>query len=98
MIDPQDALNELRNGTLARRVSSLASTPPSDPIVAAVCADLAARSAVGQRKYGCTLARDDLTPEQWARHAYEEALDQALYLRRLMDALREPTGLEERGA
>jgi hypothetical protein len=70
----------------------------TDPIVAAVCADLAARSAVGQRKYGCTLARADLTREQWTRHAYEEALDLACYLRRLLDEMREPTGLEERGA
>ena len=58
-----------------------------DPIVAAVCADLQARSAVGIGKYGTTLARTDLTPKQWAQHAYEECLDAALYLRRLRDEL-----------
>jgi hypothetical protein len=57
----------------------------ADPIVAAVRADLLARSERGQAKYGTTLARTDLTRAEWLRHAYEEALDLALYLRRLME-------------
>ena len=56
-----------------------------DPIVAAVRADLLTRSEAGQRTYGTTLARDDLTRAQWLQHAYEEALDLALYLRRLIE-------------
>jgi hypothetical protein len=58
----------------------------ADPIVEAVRADLAARSALGQAKYGTTLARTDLTRAQWLTHAYQEALDLALYLRRLIEA------------
>ena len=51
-----------------------------------VRADLLARSERGQAKYGVTLARTDLSRVEWLRHAYEEALDLALYLRRLMEA------------
>ena len=58
--------------------------PTPDPIVAAVVADLHARSAAGQATYGTTLARTDLSRAERTRHAYEEALDLALYLRRLM--------------
>lgn len=55
-----------------------------DTIVAAVQADLAARSARGVAKYGVTLDRTDLSRADWIRHAYEEALDLALYLRRAL--------------
>jgi hypothetical protein len=68
----------------------------TDSIVAAVRADLAERSARGIAKYGVTLDRTDLSRADWLRHAYEEALDLALYLRRaLRDAERaEVTGIE----
>lgn len=56
----------------------------ADPIVAAVKAELDARSVRGQAKYGTTLARQDLSTAEWVRHAYEEALDLALYLRRML--------------
>lgn len=54
----------------------------SDPVVDAVCADLQGRSALGQAKYGTTLARTDLNLRDWLQHAYEECLDQANYLKR----------------
>jgi hypothetical protein len=57
---------------------------PVCPIAAAVVADIASRADVGLRKYGTTLARTDLSRRQWLEHAYQEALDLALYLRRLM--------------
>lgn len=57
-----------------------------DPIVTLVQIDMANRSALGIAKYGTTLARTDLTETQWLQHAYEEALDLALYLRRLLVA------------
>jgi hypothetical protein len=43
------------------------------------------RHARGLAKYGTTLDREDLTPQQWAQHAIEEALDLAGYLMRLKD-------------
>lgn len=52
-----------------------------DEIVAAVCADLEARSALGIVKYGTTLCRNPLTHREWLQHAYEETLDQANYLK-----------------
>ena len=54
----------------------------SDPVVQAVIADLQARSLVGQRKYGVTLAT--LTHRQALQHAYEEMLDAANYLKAAM--------------
>jgi hypothetical protein len=54
-----------------------------DPIVESVVYDLRTRSDVGIKKYGVTLARDDLSLEQWVQHALEEAMDLALYLKRI---------------
>lgn len=47
-------------------------------VEADVCADIAARQRLGIAKYGCTVAdsKDDML-----QHAYEEALDLAVYLR-----------------
>lgn len=42
----------------------------------------------GLQKYGVTVDRTDLTPEQWAQHAIEELLDCAAYLIRLKDTIK----------
>ena len=55
----------------------------TDPIVESVVYDLRTRSDVGIKKYGVTLARDDLSLEQWVQHALEECMDMALYLKRI---------------
>lgn len=55
-----------------------------DPIVEAVRADLLARSQVGIRKYGVTLAENPIQLRDWLQHAYEEALDMANYLKAAM--------------
>jgi len=47
-------------------------------IEALVCADIAARQQVGIRKYGCTVAESG---DDMIQHAYEEALDLAVYLK-----------------
>jgi hypothetical protein len=54
-----------------------------DPIVESVVSELRSRSILGVDKYGVTLARDDLSLEQWVQHALEEAMDLALYLKRI---------------
>lgn len=54
-------------------------------IEARVCADIAARQAVGVRKYGGTLADNQAGRVERIRHAYEEALDLAVYLRWELD-------------
>lgn len=45
------------------------------------------RHDAGLAKYGTTVDRKDLTPEQWAQHAIEEMLDGAAYLMRLKDEI-----------
>ena len=49
---------------------------------AEVIADITRRQALGIAKYGTTVAENPLTLRQWLQHAYEECLDQAVYLRR----------------
>ena len=51
-------------------------------IEAEVCADIEKRQALGIRKYGTTVADNPLSLAQWLDHAYEEALDMAIYLKR----------------
>ena len=63
-------------------------SPPEgaeDSIVEAVRDDLRHRSDVGLRKYGVTVAEAGLTHNHWLQHAYEEALDLAIYLKAAME-------------
>jgi hypothetical protein len=53
-------------------------------IAEAVAADLRARSELGVRKYGVSLGAAPLTQQQTIQHAYEESLDLASYLKRLL--------------
>ena len=53
-----------------------------DGIEAEVCAYIAGRQQVGINKYGTTVADNPLSLRQWLQHAFEEALDQAIYLKR----------------
>ena len=53
-------------------------------IEALVCQDIATRQRQGIAKYGKTVAGNPLPLSDWLRHAYEEALDLAIYLRRAM--------------
>lgn len=54
---------------------------------ARVCADIAARQAMGLSKYGTTVEGSPLALRAWLQHAYEEALDLAIYLRRAMEEM-----------
>lgn len=53
---------------------------------ALVCQDIADRQRIGIQKYGTTVEKNKLTVSQWARHAYEEALDLPVHLKRLTGA------------
>jgi hypothetical protein len=46
--------------------------------------DLIDREKMGFEKYGTTVDKANLEPQQWMQHAYEEALDFAVYLKVLM--------------
>ncbi len=50
----------------------------------AVIADLKAREEKGIQTYGGTVDEANLSREQWLQHAYEEALDLCIYLKKLM--------------
>jgi len=52
-----------------------------------VCQDIGARQAMGIAKYGTTVEQNPLSRREWAQHAYEEALDLAIYLKRLIEVM-----------
>lgn len=54
---------------------------------AAVCADITRRQLFGIQKYGQTVAQNPLELRAWLNHAYEEALDQAIYLKRAIEEI-----------
>ena len=54
-------------------------------VEALVCADIERRQRLGIAKYGTTLANNPLSHREWLIHAYQEALDMALYLRRAIE-------------
>ena len=58
--------------------------PPST-ILQIVIAELKIREERGLNKYGTTMDRKDLTTKEWLQHAYEEALDLSLYLKKLIE-------------
>jgi hypothetical protein len=57
---------------------------PSD-VLQSVINDLNARERRGIVSYGATVDRKDLTETQWMQHAYEEALDLAVYLKKIIN-------------
>lgn len=54
-----------------------------------VCNDIADRQALGLNKYGVTVCNNPLALKAWLQHAYEECLDQAVYLKRAIHKLEE---------
>lgn len=57
-------------------------------IEAEVCRDIEGRQQKGFAKYGVTVADNPLSLRQWLQHAYEEALDSAIYLKRAIAELK----------
>lgn len=47
-----------------------------------VCADIQKRQERGLQKYGVSVADNPIKLKAWLQHAYEECLDQAIYLKR----------------
>lgn len=80
-------LNRIRSGEseLCRRADMIAAGPTG--IEKQVCEDIARRQALGIAKYGTTVADNPLSLKQWLQHAFEEALDQAIYLKRAIAEL-----------
>lgn len=76
-----------RRSVRASRMPPKEITPKPTGTEARVCADIAKRQAHGLAKYGTTVADNPLSIREWLNHAYEECLDQAVYLRRAMDEI-----------
>lgn len=55
-----------------------------------VCDDIKERQEKGYVKYGTTVQDNPLILKQWLQHAYEETLDQAIYLRRAIEEIDGP--------
>lgn len=64
-------LQRLKEGTMSKTLE-------------AVIADLKSREEKGIQTYGGTVDEANLSREQWLQHAYEEALDLCIYLKKLM--------------
>jgi hypothetical protein len=52
-----------------------------------LCIDVATRQQFGRKKYGTSVDENPLTLRQWLEHAYYEALDHAVYLRRAIEEI-----------
>lgn len=58
-----------------------------DSIVSEIIQQYQIRAEFGEKKYGVTLDREDLSTLDWIEHAKQEAMDLTLYLERLKKAL-----------
>ncbi len=54
---------------------------------ARVCDDITERQALGICKYGKTVEQNNASFREWLQHAYEEALDMAIYLKRAIEQI-----------
>lgn len=61
--------------------------PPVSGTEAQVCEDIARRQQLGFIKYGMTVKDNPLSLKAWLQHAYEETLDQAVYLKRAIEEM-----------
>jgi hypothetical protein len=53
-------------------------------ILYSIIDDLLIREDKGLKEYGTTMDRTDLSEQDWLQHAYEEALDLAIYLKKII--------------
>ena len=61
---------------------------------ALVCREIAKRQFLGLNKYGTSVSDNPLDLRAWASHARDEALDQAIYLQRIIQEIdRAKTGV-----
>ena len=61
--------------------------PIKDPIVEQVIDKFRSRSQDGIKKYGTTLADNQLTHEEWLNHLQEELMDAVVYLEKIKSEL-----------
>jgi hypothetical protein len=71
-------------GVLLRKAAERLNDRPQGT-EARVCEDIASRQRLGIAKYGVTVEQSDEKFRAWLQHAYEEALDMAVYLKRAIE-------------
>lgn len=69
------------------RVIDLINIAECSEVTKTLIRQLIARDAHGKEKYGVTLDRKDLTPQQWLQHMTEELLDGAGYAQAVLREL-----------
>jgi hypothetical protein len=52
-----------------------------------VCIKILDRAEVGQKKYGTTMEREDLSKEVWLVHLQEELMDAAVYIEKILHVI-----------
>ena len=72
-------------GQLRGAVDSVQQRPANSRTVAAVIEELQMRERKGLGAYGTTVDRQDFSYQTWQQHLFEELLDAAVYLRRIMN-------------
>jgi|TARA_R110000868_G_scaffold317483_1_gene578316 hypothetical protein len=60
-----------------------------DSIVQTIVENFVARAEFGEKKYGVTLDREDLSIEDYINHALEEHMDAILYLQKVKTMLKQ---------
>ncbi len=85
-VDPCDDNPDylLDNGSFVGEDALELAEPQASDLLTSVIQDLKDREIKGIENYGTSMDRTDLTQKEWIQHAYEEALDLALYLKKIM--------------
>jgi len=52
-----------------------------------VCIKILDRAEVGQKKYGTTMEREDLSKEEWLIHLQEELMDATVYIEKILHVI-----------
>jgi len=57
-----------------------------------VCKKIFGRASIGEKKYGVTMERGDLSFAEWLTHLQEELLDAAVYVEKLLTTFADLVG------
>ena len=83
--DVHDQIGEWRGVCVCEAGKAEKQEPVATGIEAQVCADIAQRQQLGLAKYGMSVADNPAMFRAWLQHAYEECLDQAVYLKKAIE-------------
>ncbi len=77
--------DDFQEHDVAEKLSEIRGNPIGTE--ARVCDDIANRQRLGIIKYGVTVEKSSGDFRDWLQHAYEEALDMAIYLKRAIEEI-----------